>query len=93
MYFGNGAVKRHLAGELGKYGPTVMLAYGGGSIKRNGVYEEVLSVLESCGKKVVEFGGIMPNPTYAKVQEGAAIARENKVDLILRRRRFCNRLQ
>ena len=83
VYFGNGAVKRHLAGELGKYGPTVMLAYGGGSIKRNGVYEEVLSVLESCGKKVVEFGGIMPNPTYAKVQEGAAIARENKVDLIL----------
>lgn len=83
VYFGKGAVKNYLASELKKYGDTVMLAYGGGSIKRNGVYGEVMSVLRECGKKVVEFCGIMPNPTYKKVQEGAALARANKVGLIL----------
>lgn len=83
VYFGRGAVKNYLSAELKKYGRTVMLAYGGGSLKRNGVYDEVLSVLKDCGKTVVEFSGIMPNPTYAKVQEGAALACENKVDLIL----------
>ncbi len=60
-----------------------MLAYGGGSIKRNGVYDEVTGILAAAGKKVVEFSGIMSNPTYAKVQEGAKLARENHVDLIL----------
>lgn len=60
-----------------------MLAYGGGSIKRNGVYDEVMGILRAVGKTVVEFSGIMPNPTYAKVQEGAKLARENHVDLIL----------
>ena len=83
VYFGKGAVKSYLSSELKKYGETVMLAYGGGSVKRNGVYSEVLSVHGECGKKVVEFSGIMPNPTYAKVQEGAALAREYNVGLIL----------
>ena len=61
----------------------MLLAYGGGSIKRSGVYGEVLSLLREAGKEVVEFGGIMPNPTYAKAQEGAALACEHGVDFIL----------
>lgn len=60
-----------------------MLAYGGGSIKHNGVYDEIVGILNAEGKRIVEFPGIMPNPTYAKVQEGAKLARENHVDLIL----------
>ena len=83
VYFGKGGVKEYLASLLKNYGDTVMLAYGGGSIKRNGVYDEVLGILNASGKRVVEFSGIMPNPTYAKVQEGAKLARENQVDLIL----------
>lgn len=66
-----------------KVGKTVMLAYGGGSIKRNGVYDDVMGLLAKAGKDVVEFAGIMPNPTYAKVQEGARLAREKGVDFIL----------
>ena len=83
VYFGKGGVKEHLSGILKKYGETVMLAYGGGSIKRNGVYDEVIGILNAAGKRIVEFPGIMPNPTYRKVQEGAKLARENHVDLIL----------
>lgn len=83
VYFGKGAVKAHLAKELARYGDTVMLAYGGGSVKKNGVYDEIIAVLKDAGKKIVEFSGIMPNPTYAKVQEGAAIAKEKGVSLIL----------
>lgn len=60
-----------------------MLAYGGGSIKKNGVYDEVKEILTDANKTVVEFGGIMPNPTYTKVQEGARLARKEDVDLIL----------
>ena len=61
---------------VAKVGKTVMLAYGGGSIKRNGVYDAVMGLLAKADKDVVEFAGIMPNPTYAKVQEGARLARE-----------------
>lgn len=68
---------------MGLYGPKVMLGYGGGSIKRNGIYETVLSVLKKCRKTVVEFSGIMPNPTYSKVQEGVEIAKSEDIDLIL----------
>ena len=81
--FGKGGVKEYLGCLLKKYGKTVMLAYGGGSIKHNGVYDEVTGILNAAGKTVVEFSGIMPNPTYAKVQEGAKLAREKGVDLIL----------
>lgn len=81
--FGEGAAKKHLAAELKKYGQRVMLAYGGGSIKRNGIYEEIKGILEEAGKTVIDFSGIMPNPTYAKVQEGAALAREKQIDFIL----------
>ena len=83
VYFGKGIVKEHFADLLANYGETVMLAYGGGSIKRNGVYDEIMGILNAAGKRVVEFSGIMSNPTYAKVQEGAKLARENHVDLIL----------
>lgn len=83
VYFGEGALSRALPGELEHVGKTVMLAYGGGSIKRNGLYDEVMGMLSAAGKEVVEFGGIMPNPTYAKVQEGAKLAREKNVDFIL----------
>ena len=83
VIFGKGCVKEYLRCLLEHYGDTVMLAYGGGSIKKNGVYDEILAVLAEAGKNVVEFSGIMPNPTYAKVQEGAALAREQGVDLIL----------
>lgn len=83
VYFGKGCVKEYLASLLRGYGPTVMLAYGGGSLKKSGVYDQMISILAEAGKTVVEFGGIMPNPTYAKVQEGARLARENHVDFIL----------
>lgn len=82
-FFGKGCVKEYLNCLVSKYGNTVMLACGGGSIKRNGVYDEVTGILADAGKTVVEFPGIMANPTYAKVQEGAALAREKNVDVIL----------
>lgn len=83
VYFGEGSAAGAFLTELGKVGKTVMLAYGSGSIKRNGIYDEMKELLEQADKKVVDFSGIMPNPTYAKVQEGAALAREHHVDFIL----------
>ena len=82
VYFGKGAAE-NIKAELAKYGPTVMLAYGGGSVKKSGVYDRMMGLLKEAGKTVVDFSGIMPNPTYAKVQEGAALAREKGVDFIL----------
>ena len=81
--FGKGCVKEYLSCFLSHYGNNVMLAYGGGSIKRNGIYDEIMEILQSGGKNIVEFGGIMANPTYSKVLEGAKSARENNVDVIL----------
>ena len=83
VYFGEESAAQAFGAELGKVGKTVMLAYGGGSVKKNGVYDEIKSLLEQAGKTVIDFSGIMPNPTYAKVQEGAAIVREHHVDFIL----------
>lgn len=83
VYFGKGGVKEYLLCLLKKVGDTVLFAYGGGSVKKNGVYDEVSSILQKAGKTVIEFSGIMSNPTYAKVQEGAGLARENHVDFIL----------
>ena len=83
VYFGEGIAKKVLKAELGKVGKTVMLAYGSGSVKANGIYDEIKGVLEEEGKEVVDFSGIMPNPTYTKVQEGAELAREKQVDFIL----------
>lgn len=83
VYFGKGSVKKYLGGLLKNYGDTVMLAYGYGSIKRNGVYDEIIDILNAANKNIIEFSDIMPNPTYEKVQEGARLARENHVELIL----------
>lgn len=83
VYFGKGGVKEYLCCLMKKVGHTVMLAYGGGSIKKNGIYDEVTAILQKAGKTIIEFSGIMSNPTYAKVQEGAKLARENHVDFIL----------
>lgn len=83
VYFGEESAKEAFAAELDKIGETAMLAFGGGSIKKNGIYDEMKGLLAQAGKKVVDLSGIMPNPTYAKVQEGAALARENQVGFIL----------
>lgn len=83
VYFGKGGVREYLGSLLKKYGSTVLLAYGGGSVKKSGIYDEVAGILQSAGKQVVELSGIMPNPTYAKVQEGAKLVREHQVDFIL----------
>lgn len=83
VYFGEKAAQKNLAAELEQVGTNVLLAYGGGSIKRNGVYDELMELLKSAGKRVVEFSGIMSNPTYAKVQEGAELARKEHIDFIL----------
>ena len=83
VYFGEGAAKEHLAEAVSGYGANVMLAYGGGSVKKNGIYDEVKTILEDAGKKVVDFNGIMSNPTYAKVQEGAKLAKEKEIDFIV----------
>ena len=83
VYFGEGIAAEALNRELPQVGKTVLLAYGGGSIKRSGIYEEIRGLLTQAGKEVVDFAGIMPNPTYAKVQQGAQLARERQVDFIL----------
>lgn len=82
LIFGSDALDA-LAGELAAYGPTVQLVYGGGSIKKNGIYDAVMAALEAAGKTVVEDAGVMPNPTIEKLREGVEIARANKVDFIL----------
>ena len=83
VYFGVDATEKHLVSELKKYGRNVLLAYGKNSIKRTVVYDEMMAALKAAEKNVFEFSGIMPNPTYAKVQEGAQICRENSIDFIL----------
>lgn len=82
LYFGDDAQK-NLGEELKNYGPKVLLTYGGGSIKTNGIYDEVMAALRTTGKEVVELPGVMPNPTTEKLYEGAKLAREHDVDLIL----------
>lgn len=80
---GEGILEEALRTEMPETGKRVLLGYGKGSVVRNGLLTRVKGLLEECGKEVVEFGGIMPNPTYAKVQEGAALARESGADFIL----------
>lgn len=82
LYFGKESLDG-LRQELSKYGPTVQLCYGGGSIKKNGIYDQVVAILKDCGKTVMEDAGVMPNPTVQKLYEGCRLARENRVDLIL----------
>lgn len=82
LYFGDDSLK-FLNEELPKYGKTVQLIFGGGSIKKNGIYDTVMEILKANGKTVVEDAGVMPNPTVDKLREGVKIARENNTDLLL----------
>ena len=82
LYFGDQSLE-YLNTELPKYGKNVVLIYGGGSIKKNGIYEDVIKILEAQGKNVAEIAGVMPNPTLAKLYEGIEIAREHQADLLL----------
>ena len=82
LYFGEGSVK-FLKEELPKYGKNVVLVYGGGSIKKNGIYDAVTTILKECQKDVAEISGVMPNPTYDKLCEGMKIAREHRADFLL----------
>lgn len=82
LYFGTDALSR-LSDELKKYGNNVVLIYGCGSVKKNGIYDAVTSVLKECGKNVAEIAGVMPNPTLEKLYEGIEIARKHNPDLLL----------
>lgn len=83
VYFGRGCVGASLEEAVRGLGKTVLLAYGGGSIKKNGIYGEVTGILKKAGKEIVDFPGIMPNPTWRKVQEGKRAVKEHGVDFIL----------
>ena len=82
LYFGDQSLD-YLNTELPKYGKNVVLIYGGGSIKMNGIYDDVIKILEAQGKNVAEIAGVMPNPTLAKLYEGIEIARKHQADLLL----------
>lgn len=82
LYFGEDSLQS-LKEELNNYGKNVLLIYGGGSIKKNGIYDDVIKILNSCYKSIFEVKGVMPNPTVEKLYEGCQIARENNIDLIL----------
>ena len=82
LYFGEGSLK-YLKEELPKYGSNVVLIYGGGSIKKNGIYDAVVEILKENGKCVAEIAGVMPNPTLAKLYEGVQIARDHQADFLL----------
>ena len=82
LYFGDDSLK-FLNDELPKYGKNIQLIYGGGSIKRNGIYDAIVEILKANGKNVIEDAGVMPNPTVDKLNEGIKIARDNNVDLLL----------
>lgn len=82
LYFGDNSLK-YLNRELKKFGPHVLLTYGGGSIKKNGIYDEVVQILQMNDKEVIELPGVMSNPTVHKLYEGCELAREKEIDLIL----------
>lgn len=82
LYFGDKSLE-NLGAELRKYGKNVLLIYGGGSIKKNGIYDEVMAILKEEGKNVAEIAGVMPNPTLEKLYEGLEIARAHKADFLL----------
>ncbi len=82
LYFGEDSLN-YLNDELKNYGKNIMLSYGGGTIKKNGIYDKVIEILKANDKNIFEDPGVMPNPTVEKLYEGCKIAKENKVDLIL----------
>lgn len=82
LYFGENSLN-DLNTELPKYGKNVVLIYGGGSIKKNGIYDAVVQILKDNGKDVAEIAGVMPNPTLPKLYEGIEVARKHQADLLL----------
>ena len=82
LYFGEDSLG-YLKDEMKNYGENILLVYGGGSIKKSDLYDEIIAILKDCGKNVAEVSGVMPNPTVDKLREGVAIAREHKTDFIL----------
>ena len=82
LYFGKDSLEA-LRKELPHYGRNVLLVYGGGSIKKTGIYDAVMRILKESGKTVTELSGVMPNPTLEKLYEGAALAKESRADFIL----------
>lgn len=82
IYFGENSLD-NLSTELKSYGKNVLLVYGGGSIKKNGIYDKVIDILKKCDKAIIEDAGVMPNPTVEKLYDGCKLAREGNVDLIL----------
>lgn len=82
IYFGENSLD-NLSTELKNYGKNVLLVYGGGSIKKNGIYDKVIDILKKCDKTIIKDAGVMPNPTVEKLYEGCKLAREGNVDLIL----------
>ena len=82
LYFGDDSLK-YLEEELKKYGKNIVLIYGGGSIKKNGIYDSVMEILNKLGKNVVEDSGVMSNPTIDKLYEGIKIAKDHKADFLL----------
>ncbi len=82
LYFGDKSLQ-YLNTELPKYGKNVVLIYGGGSIKKNGIYDDVIRILKDNDKNVAEISGVMPNPTLPKLYEGIEIARNHQADFLL----------
>lgn len=83
QHFGKGCAESAIKEEMNHTGTNVLLAYGGSSLKRTGLYDKIQGWMHECGKNVFDFGGIMPNPTYAMVQEGAKMVRQHNIDFIL----------
>ncbi len=82
LYFGENALDG-LKQELPKFGKNILLTYGGGSIKKSGIYDDVVKILKTCNKNIIELPGVMSNPTLEKLYEGCELARKNNIDLIL----------
>ncbi|MBQ3645891.1 MAG: iron-containing alcohol dehydrogenase [Synergistaceae bacterium] len=82
LYFGEHSLDG-LAKEVPNYGKNVLLAYGGGSVKKSGLYDEIVKILKDCGKNIIDLPGVMANPTVEKLYEGCKLAKDNNVDLIL----------
>lgn len=83
VYFEEGGVQKYLPQEMSKYGNNIMIVYGGGSVKRNGILDELKNTLEKCGKTVFEFGGVASSPSYQKIQEGIALYKKENIDLMI----------
>jgi len=82
IHFGKNALDE-LGEAIAPYAGPVLLVYGGGSIKRTGLYDRVMKILREAGRDVVELGGVMPNPRTEKVYEGIELCRKHNVGLIL----------